>query len=400
MASFVSYILVVLAVLLAIPVAMFLLEIVAALLLPARKAASHSKNNIQQRIVVLVPAHNESTGILPTLVDIKAQLLSGDRMLVIADNCCDDTAAVSASAGAEVIERNDLTKIGKGFALDFGLKHLDLDPPEFVIIVDADCRVAEGAIDRLVTTCAISHRPVQALDLMTAPDDSPINYSVAEFAWRIKNWVRPLGLYALNLPCQLMGTGMAFPWEVIRSANLASGSIVEDLKLGLDLAQTESPPLFCPSASVTSHFPLSVEGAKSQRKRWEEGHIRMILTTAPRFIYRAVVRKDLNLFTLALDLAIPPLSLLVILLAGMVSIAGLAVLLGFSSAALVISATSFTATVASVFSIWLKYGRDVLPPSAMLSIASHVFEKFPLYRHLFSANAASRWNRTDRKKSE
>jgi cellulose synthase/poly-beta-1,6-N-acetylglucosamine synthase-like glycosyltransferase len=197
-----------------------------------------------------------------------------------------------------------------------------------------------------------------------------------------------------------MGTGMAFPWEVIRSANLASGSIVEDLKLGLDLAQTESPPLFCPSASVTSHFPLSVEGAKSQRKRWEEGHIRMILTTAPRFIYRAVVRKDLNLFTLALDLAIPPLSLLVILLAGMVSIAGLAVLLGFSSAALVISATSFTATVASVFSIWLKYGRDVLPPSAMLSIASHVFEKFPLYRHLFSANAASRWNRTDRKKSE
>ena len=54
---------------------------------------------------------------------------------------------------------------------------------------------------------------MQILDLMTAPEDSPINYRVAEFAWRVNNWVRPLGLAALGLPCQLMGTGMAFPWD-------------------------------------------------------------------------------------------------------------------------------------------------------------------------------------------
>ena len=57
----------------------------------------------------------------------------------------------------------------------------------------------------------------------------------------MKNWVRPLGLSNLNLPCQLMGTGMAFPWELIRSANLASGSIVEDTKLGLELASGRTP---------------------------------------------------------------------------------------------------------------------------------------------------------------
>jgi hypothetical protein len=72
-------------------------------------------------------------------------------------------------------------------------------------------------------------RPVQALYLMMAPADSQINYKVAEFAWRVKNWLRPLGLRALGLPCQLMGTGMAFPWEVIRRADLASASLVEDL---------------------------------------------------------------------------------------------------------------------------------------------------------------------------
>ena len=283
MASFVSYFLVTLAILLAIPVAMLLLEIVAALTLPAQKIALHAKNTIRQRVAVLVPAHNESTGILLTLEDVKPQLQPGDRLLVVADNCVDDTAAVAAAAGAETIDRDEPTKKGKGYALDFGLKHLSLDPPQIVIVIDADCRVEEGAIDRLATACATTHRPVQALDLMIAPDDSPINYRVAEFAWRVKNWVRPLGLNALNLPCQLMGTGMAFPWEVIRSANLASGSIVEDLKLGLELTQAGSPPLFCPSACVKSHFPLSIEGAKSQRKRWEEGHISMILTTVTAF---------------------------------------------------------------------------------------------------------------------
>src|ERR1039457_6162203 len=277
----ISDLLVVLAGLLAVPVSVFFIEIVAGLILPTREPALRSGKDIRQRVAILVPAHNESVGIGLTLENIKTQLILGDRLLVVADNCVDDTAAVAAAAGAEVTARNDPTRAGKGYALDFGVKHLSLDPPAIVIIIDADCRISKDAIDQLAITCTKTHQPVQALDLMTAPDESPINYHVAEFAWRVKNWVRPLGLYSLNLPCQLMGTGMAFPWDLIRSANLASGSIVEDLKLGLDLAQSGRPPLFCPCASVKSQFPLSVKGTKSQRKRWEEGHINMILTTAP-----------------------------------------------------------------------------------------------------------------------
>ncbi len=128
-------------------------------------------------------------------------------------------------------------------------------------MVDADCRLAEGAIDRLAAACAMTGRPVQALYLMTVPYELKINQQVAGFAWRVKNWVRPLGLAALGLPCQLMGTGMAFPWHVIRATDLATGAIVEDLKLGLDLAAAGHPPLFCPSARVTRQFAISAQGA-------------------------------------------------------------------------------------------------------------------------------------------
>ena len=255
---------------------------------------------------------------VPTLEDIQTQLQHADLLLVVADNCVDDTAAIARTAGAEVIERHEPTRIGKGFALDFALKHLSSDPPAIIIVIDADCRLEPDAINQLAMTCATTRRPVQALYLMTIPERRSINYRVAEFAWRIKNWVRPLGLNALGLPCQLMGTGMAFPWNVIRSVDLATASIVEDLKLGLDLAEQGAAPLFCPSAVVKSQFPVSVEGAEQQRTRWEAGHVRMIFTKLLPCTYTAITKRNPHLLVLALDLAIPPLSLLVMLLGAVV----------------------------------------------------------------------------------
>ena len=395
MSSLVSDVLVVVACLLAIPVFVFILEIVAALILPTREPALPSDIR-RQRVGILVPAHNESAGLGSTLENIKAQLVVGDRLLVVADNCVDDTAAVAAAAGAEVIIRNDPARAGKGYALDFGIKHLRLDPPTTIIIIDADCNIAEGTIDRLAATCEMTHRPVQALDLMTAPDESPIKYHVAEFAWRVKNWVRPSGLSALNLPCQLMGTGMAFPWELIRSLNLADGSIVEDIKLGLDLAKAGRPALFCPSAKVTSQFPWSIEGAKSQRQRWEEGHVRMILAAVPRLLCSAIMRRNLGLFALTLDLLVPPLSLLVMMVTGMFFVAALAVIFGCSPTALFISAACVVALAVAVFLAWAKSGRDVLPPRSLFSIAAYVFAKLPLYGRLLSRRSAPQWIRTDR----
>ena len=265
-----------------------------------------------------------------------------------------------------------------------------------VVVIDADCRVAANSIDRLARVCALTGRPVQGLDLMTAPDNSPINYQVAEFAWRVKNWVRPLGLRALGLPCQLMGTGMAFPWSLISSINLASSEIVEDLKLGLDLALAGSPPIFCPDAVVTSQFPSSGEAAAIQRQRWEQGHMRLILKAAPRLIWLALVRRNLPLLTLVLDLAVPPLILLGLLTIVTVTISGTAFLVGFSPTALIISTCSLAALLVAVFLSWLRYGRDVLPPTAFLAVVHFILAKFSLYRRMISRSAPLHWIRTDR----
>ena len=390
-----SYVLVFLACLLALPVAVLFIEVVAAVVLPenARNLPSQGE---RRRLAVIVPAHNESAGILPTIDDIKEQLNAGDRLIVIADNCNDDTAAVALAAGAETIERNEPSKIGKGYALDYAVRHLALNPPAIVISIDADCRLSNGTIDCLARTCQAARRPIQALDLMTAPAGSPINYRVAEFAWRLKNWVRPLGLSALGLPCHLMGTGMAFPWELICSASVASGALVEDIKLGLDMAQAGNPPLFCPLACVTSSFPSSIDGARSQRKRWEEGHIRLIGISVPRLIIKSIFSRDFALLSLALDAMVPPLSLLAMLVAVMLFVTGLAALLGASAIAFYIIAGCFIALTGSVLLAWFMHGRDVLPPNSLFLLTTFVFAKLPLYKQILSTRVASSWARAER----
>ncbi len=399
MLSVLSYLLLILTGLLAIPVTVFCLEIIAAITLSNRKLAVRADHSSRRRVAVLVPAHNESTGLQPTLADINSQLLPGDRLLVVADNCTDDTAIVATAGRAEVIERHDATRYGKGYALDFGIRHLGSNPPDVVIIIDADCRLAPDTIDELTKVCAATCRPVQALYLMTRPAGSQINHQVAEFAWRVKNWLRPLGLNALGMPCQLMGTGMAIPWDTVRLSDLANAWIVEDLKLGLDLAVAGHPPLFCPSARVTSQFASSVAGATVQRSRWEQGHIYTILTAVPRLVARAIAQRNWALLALTLDLAVPPLSLLVLLVVGMFLVTLLAALLRFSSLAAIIATVSLLALLLAIILAWLNCGRDVLPMRAILLVAQYVFRKIGFYCHILFSRMNAKWIRTDRKKT-
>src|SRR5262245_35674900 len=101
------------AVLIIMPFIMLTIEIVAALF-PARLAslASH-----RPRLTVLIPAHNEESGIARTISAIIPQLTIQDRVVVIADNCTDRTEQIARTAGVETIARTDSSRTGKGFAL-------------------------------------------------------------------------------------------------------------------------------------------------------------------------------------------------------------------------------------------------------------------------------------------
>lgn len=379
-----------------IPVFVLALEIMLSLV-PQKRGLKESEILVARpRIAVLIPAHNEEAVISGTLARVQTQLKKTDILLVVADNCEDKTADIASKSGAIVLVRSDPVKRGKGFALDYGVDHLSQISPDIVIIVDADCLIGPGLIEQISELAISENRPVQALYLMENCDPSPaLSKRLAEFAWRVKNFARPLGLKIMGMPCQLMGSGMAIPFKLLNGVKLGSSNIVEDMQLGIDLTVAGFPPVFYPEVTVTSQFPESTQAAESQRKRWEHGHISTILSKVPGLFTKSIMNRDVRLFLLALDLMVPPLTLLAVFVSITFVASGLALLTGVVEVAFYLSTITLLLFICSVLVAWLGYGRNLLSLREIMILPVKMIMKLPLYLQ-FIVNRQKKWIRTDR----
>jgi cellulose synthase/poly-beta-1,6-N-acetylglucosamine synthase-like glycosyltransferase len=335
-------------------------------------------------VAVLVPAHNEELSIAKTLSSIIPQLKATDRLIVIADNCSDRTADIARQAGAEVTIRTEPSLRGKGYALEHGLEFLEqTQPPDVVVFIDADCQLENDCIDRLARRCSQSMRPVQAAYLMNPPRPPQKMASMVAFAWKVKDFVRPLGWYRLGFPCQLAGSGMAFPWQVVRSTNLGTSHLAEDLKQGLDLALIGKFPLFCPDAVVTSDVITGGKVSRAQRARWEHGSLETALHYFPRLLIRFSKTWSFSLVAMAMDLAVPPLALLALLL-GCYTFSTFAFLIfGGGTKPIIVACTVCMLFSATIFLAWYRHGREFLPLRWLIFAPIYALVKIPLYVRFF-----------------
>jgi cellulose synthase/poly-beta-1,6-N-acetylglucosamine synthase-like glycosyltransferase len=382
-----------LAVAMAVPV-LFLAVQLGAALLPARASARVSSAP-SPLMAVVMPAHNEEAIIARTVGSIVAQLPPNGRLLVVADNCTDSTAQIALQAGAEVTLRRDANRIGKGYALDHGVRILSANPPQVIIFVDADCEVDQGALVILAKHCASTGRPAQARYSMLPPPLASSADKVSQLAWMIKTFVRPLGSARLGLPCQLMGSGMALPFETACQLNFATGHLAEDQKFGAELALIGKPPYFCPQARVLSQLPQGEAGKRQQRTRWEHGHLAIIGEFFLPLTRHAISRRSLRLLAFALDLCIPPLSLLVLLL----TLTEATALFWFMATGLVspliVSSAALACLAVSIGAAWWRFGQGVVSLRELTAVPGYCLLKIPSFVRFFVHRQID-WIRTER----
>lgn len=350
-------------------------------------------------VTILIPAHNESLIIKETLTHLMKQILPCDKVIVIADNCEDDTAKIAEEFNIEVINRYSKENLGKGYALDFGIQHIKHRKNEVIIFLDADCKLQDNAIDQMSIAVNKYKCPVQALYIMQNTEQSNLSQKIAQFAFLIKNQVRPLGLKKLHLACQLMGTGMAFPWNLIYQTNLANGNIVEDMKLGIDLTSKGHNILFLPSAKVISEFPTDPTAQASQRTRWEHGHLDTIKTHVPNLLKLSLKTRNLKCLLFALDLAIPPITLLLIIIKFLILVF-LSILL-FSNDGFYLKLTSpfFISLFLCILLSWYTTSRNLFTASDIKALPKHILTKS---RNLtnFLIKKEKKWVKTKRIKKQ
>ncbi|MFW6049748.1 MAG: glycosyltransferase family 2 protein [Myxococcota bacterium] len=376
-----------------VPGLVFGIECVASVV-PARRVPRVGPSS-RGRVVVVVPAHDEAPIIGATLAHLRRHLREGDGLLVVADNCTDRTAELARSAGADVLERHDPERRGKGYALSHAFDALAEDPPDVVVVVDADCRLSPGSLDALAGDAMARGCPVQAEYLLSPSDEHPRS-AISALAFLVRNRVRPRGLARLGLPCHLAGSGMAFPWAALAGVPPTGCHLVEDLLLGIELAERGLPPRPCLRARVTSVLPSDADAALAQRRRWEHGQLGIALARGPRLLLAG----RLDLLAMGLDLLVPPLALLVLVQLLVLAVAGTARAAGASSTPLILASIGLLAVVVGVGVAVLGHGRGTTRLRALAAAPAYVLWKVPLYVAFALRRGQRSWQRTRRRAEE
>jgi cellulose synthase/poly-beta-1,6-N-acetylglucosamine synthase-like glycosyltransferase len=346
-------------------------------------------------IAILMPAHDEAATLTAAAAMLHRLVAGGTRVVVVADNCSDNTAAVAQAAGCEVVVRCDARLRGKGYALAAGRDYLAGDPPDIVLVLDADCSVDDQALDLLARRALVYDRAVQAAYLFRPDPTAPSNVQISNFAFLVKNLVRQRGGRRLGAAAILTGSAMAFPWGTIAMLDLATDNLVEDLSLGIALVRQGRAPVFEEAATVWSDAS-NPAGTATQRSRWEHG----FLATARQFALPLLVagtrQRDFKQFWLGAHLLVPPLS--IVLTCNLVAVA-LGVALALLAAAPLpgaIAATLLLLVALAVLGAWLSDGRETMDARVFAQIPRYLAWKITIYSRLLTGRQPAEWTRTER----
>lgn len=352
-----------------------------------------------RRFRFVVPAHNESAGIGETVksllgVDYPRELF---EVVVVADNCSDDTADQARAAGANVMVRNDSEKRGKGYALDHAFS---ATPPEVdaVVVIDADTLVSPNILRAFAARRERGALAVQADYAVRNPDAGWRTRMIA-VAFGAFHIVRSRARERLGLSCGLRGNGMCFALELLREVPHRAYSVVEDVEYGLRLGEKGYRVFYADEAHVYGEMVTSSASANTQRRRWEEGRKQLVRDNARRLLFAGLGGGDRVRLDLALDLLIPPLSTIVLALV-VLQICAVALVLALAAPGIAMRAYGFglAAVVLYVLRGWMVSGTG-LRGLLDLGLAPFYVAWKVMLRFRKPPRATAEWVRTKREAS-
>lgn len=293
---------------LALPVLAACLYLVALTLLSARLPAAPRSSRLL-RFDVVVPAHNEAAAIGHCLASLRRLDWPPERvrLLVVADNCTDGTAALARAAGARVLERTDGGRRGKGYALRLAFEHSAHDNADAVVVVDADTEVSGNLLEAFAARIEAGAGAVQAHYGVLNPAESWRTGLIA-IAHGAFHTLRSLARERLRLSCGVRGNGWCVTRRALHDVPYKAFSQTEDLEYGIALGLAGYRVHYAGEVRAEAAMESAEPVARRQRQRWEEGRFALVRSQTGPLLRAALRRRSPLCLDLALDLLVPPLS--------------------------------------------------------------------------------------------
>jgi cellulose synthase/poly-beta-1,6-N-acetylglucosamine synthase-like glycosyltransferase len=228
----------------------------------------------------------------------------------VADNCTDDTADRATAAGARVLVRTDAQRRGKGYALAHAFQKIIAEGRAgAVVVVDADTVVSPNLLRAFDVRIGQGAAAVQA-DYAVRNLDAGWRTQLMGIALGMFHIVRSAGRENLGVSCGLRGNGMCFTTDLLVEVPHEAFSIVEDLEYGIRLGLRGFRVHYAGEAHVYGEMVSSEKASRSQRERWEGGRWQIAKEHGLPLMRKAIAERSPLLFDLAMDVLVPPLSVL------------------------------------------------------------------------------------------
>jgi cellulose synthase/poly-beta-1,6-N-acetylglucosamine synthase-like glycosyltransferase len=295
-----------------LPVVAELAVLTLASLLPKR-TPTRSGAAVPLNLAVIIPAHNEELLIPSCVESLRVSAGGGNtRIIAVAHNCSDRTAARAAEAGAEVLVYDNPLAKGKGSALSAGFAYASAQGMDATLVVDADSTVSSNLIGLVRQAVFNGADAVQCRYEMDSSAKRAATRLTA-LAFRGFNVVRPSGRDRLGLSAGIVGNGFAIRQALLVQNSYDSLSVVEDLEFHIRLVLSGKRVQFLENAKVSSALPSSQQGEATQRSRWEGGRANAARTWfAP--LLKQLARGRMRMLEPLLDLTSLPIGYAVFLL--------------------------------------------------------------------------------------
>lgn len=257
---------------------------------------------------LIVAAHNERRVIENMVDSLKRLDYPKDKysIFVVADNCADNTAELARNAGAEVFERFDDTKRGKGFALEWMFDKIYQMERKYdsVIIFDADNIVDKDFLNKINEQNNKGFKVVQGYIDSKNPNDSWVSYSYSVGFWTA-NKLFQQSRYNLGLGCQLCGTGFSVDVDILKELGWGATCLTEDMEFTMKLCMNNIRVAWAYDAIVYDEKPITFKQSWRQRTRWMQGHADVFCRFFKKLMKKALKEKSIYPFDCAIYLFQP-----------------------------------------------------------------------------------------------
>ncbi len=259
---------------------------------------------------VIIPAHNEQLLLEKLLISIKKQNYPDTKieLLVVADNCSDETAAIGKKNGAVVLERCEPTRCGKGYAIKYALENIDVNVYDAVFIADADSVLDENTLFALDCEIQRGARVIQCYNGLANPDESWFT-RIMDVSRTLGNEVLEPGREKIGFSSHLMGNGMCFVLDVISKYGWDAFTVGEDWEYYAKLVIRDERIVFAKNARILHMESVNIYQATSQRLRWSSGRFAIAAKYGFRLLYDGIKNCKFMKIDASLPLLLPNPSL-------------------------------------------------------------------------------------------